>query len=225
MKTKNAAALLCAWTVALNTWAAPQAPASTQAQVDAAVLAYESGRLGQAQQAFVALARQQVPAAQYNLAVMHLRKELPGASPREAERLLTQAARAGFLTAQFMLAQALETGQFGRKNLAKAHQWYELAAVGGSVPAQVAMGTAYYLGRGKNKDLPKAAQWFREGAKGGDVGAMYLLAAMYEHGDGIDADLRLARYWYGVAATQGDEAAPAKVKELDAKAAQAKPGT
>ena len=80
----------------------------------------------------------------------------------------------------------------------------------------VAMGTAHYLGRGLAKDPARAAHWFREGAKGGDIGAMYLLASMYEQGDGVDRDLRLARYWYGIAAQNGDEAAPGKVKQLDA---------
>ena len=62
-----------------------------------------------------------------------------------------------------------------------------------------------------------AARWYREAAKGGDVGAQYLIGSMYEAGDGVPQDLRLARYWYDVAARNGDEAAPSKVKELDAK--------
>ena len=40
---------------------------------------------------------------------------------------------------------------------------------------------------------------------------------MYETGDGVERDLREARYWYGVAARNGDDAAPSKVKELDAR--------
>ena len=188
-----------------------------QAELDAAVIAYESGRHAQAQKAFEALSRRGVPAADYNLAVMHLRRELPHASAARAEALLTRAARGGFVTAQLMLAKALENSDFGRRDLTLAHQWYEVAAESGSVEAQVAMGTAYYLGRGRSQDPLRAAQWFREAAKGGDVGAMYLLASMYEQGDGLDRDLRLARYWYELAARGGDEAAPGKLKELDAR--------
>jgi uncharacterized protein len=87
------------------------------------------------------------------------------------------------------------------------------------VQAQVAMGTAFYLGRGRPRDAEAAARWYREAAKGGDVGAQYLLASMYESGEGLPRDLRLARYWYGVAAQNGDEAAPGKLKEVDAKLA------
>ena len=48
---------------------------------------------------------------------------------------------------------------------------------------------------------------------------MYLYASMLESGDGIPRDLNEARYWYGAAARNGDEAAPSKLKELDAKLA------
>jgi TPR repeat protein len=51
------------------------------------------------------------------------------------------------------------------------------------------------------------------------VAAQYILASLYEKGDGVATDLRLARYWYEVAARQGDEAAPSKVRELDARMA------
>ena len=40
---------------------------------------------------------------------------------------------------------------------------------------------------------------------------------MFEHGEGVAQDLRLARYWYDVAAKNGDDAAPGKVRELDAR--------
>jgi TPR repeat protein len=48
---------------------------------------------------------------------------------------------------------------------------------------------------------------------------MYLVAAMYETGDGVLRDLRLARFWYAAAARAGDEAAPGKVREIDARLA------
>ena len=196
-----------------------------QSQLDAAVIDYESGRLDAARQAFEALSRRGLPAADYNLAVMHLKAEMPQPSLQRAEHLLTRSARGGFVTAQLMLGRALENGDFGRRDLQLAHQWYEVAAESGSVEAQVAMGTAHYLGRGRAKDPARAAHWFREGAKGGDVGAMYLLASMHEQGDGVERNLRLARYWYDIAARYGDEAAPAKVKELDARLASPAPTT
>ena len=209
---------------ALPTTAAATPPTPLQqAALDAAVIDYEAGHHAQAAEAFEALSQRGLAAADYNLAVMHLRAELPQPSLPRAEQLLTRAARAGFVTAQLMLGRALENGELGRRDLNLAHQWYEVAAEGGHVEAQVAMGTAFYLGRGRVKDSERAAHWFREAAKGGEVGAMYLLASMYEQGDGVALNLRLARHWYGLAARAGDEAAPSKVKELDTKLATAPP--
>lgn len=208
-----AALVLCCGT---STAAVVASSPALQAELDRAVQTYEAGKLGPARDAFLSLARRHVHAAEYNLAVMHLRGELPKHSRQEARRLLERAASSGFVTAQLMLAQGLENGDLGRRDLATAHRWYAAAAKGGSVDAQVAMGTAHYLGRGAPKDPERAAHWFREAAKGGDVGAMYLLASMYEQGDGVERDLRLARYWYDSAARAGDPAAPGKLQQIDA---------
>jgi TPR repeat protein len=199
--------------------AAPALSSASQSALDIAVLDYESGRLDAARSGFDKLARRGVPAAQYNLGVMHLRGEMPHPDRAEAARLLKRAAEGGFVTAQFMLGQAYETGQLGKPDLVQAQRWYELAAGNGSVDAQVEVATAYYLGRGKPKNTAEAARWYREAAKGGDVGAQYLLASLYEQGDGVERDLRLARYWYDIAAKNGDEAAPSKLIEIDAKMA------
>jgi TPR repeat protein len=196
--------------------AQPALKPTVQAELDRAVQAYVAGRLASARAAFASLARRQVPAAEYNLAVMHLRGEMPAPSRAAARRLLEHAAGAGFVTAQLMLAQGLESGDLGPRDLATAHRWYAAAAERGNVEAQLAMGTAHYLGRGAPKDPARAVHWFREAAKGGDVGAMYLLASMYEQGDGVERDLRLARYWYDMAARAGDPAAPGKLQQIDA---------
>lgn len=196
--------------------AAAPLPEALQAQLDRAVLDYESGRHAAARQVFERLAQRRVPAAEYNLALMHLQRDVPRPDRAQARRLLERAAAGGFVTAQLLLAQQLESAGFGgRRDLVAANRWYEQAARAGSVEGQVAMGTAHFLGRGAPKDMALAAQWYREAAKGGDIGAMYILASLYEHGDGVEQDLRLARYWYEAAARGGDEAAPGKLKELE----------
>jgi len=207
------------WLAANGSAAAPALAPAVRAELDAALQAYAAGQLAPARSAFESLAQRQVPAAQYNLAVMHLRGEVPRSDLVLAGELLTRAAHGGLVTAQLALAQALENADLGHRDLALAHRWYQVAAVNGSVDAQLAVGTAHFLGRGLAKDPALAVHWFREAAKGGDIGAMYLLASMYEQGDGVDRDLRLARYWYDQAARNGDEAAPAKVQELDARLA------
>jgi len=119
------------------------------------------------------------------------------------------------------LADLLEQGRAGLKiDLEQSVRWQRRAAEAGSVDGQVALATAHYLGRGAPKDAALAARWFRIAAQAGDVGAMYLVASMLEQGDGVERDLAEARYWYAAAARNGDEAAPSKVKELDAKLAK-----
>lgn len=206
----------------LAAFAAPAAPPLSerdQSALDRAVLDYESGRAAEALIVFEALAGRGVPAAQFNLGLMHLNGEVPRPDLAQARRWLTAAGEGGFVTAQLLLGQAWENGRFGRRDLPLSTRWYELAATAGSVDAQVAMGTAFFLGRGARQDMAEAARWYREAAKGGDIGAQYLLASMYEHGDGVERDLRLARYWYQAAADAGDEAAPSKLKEIDARLA------
>lgn len=204
--------------VALLTAATLAMAAPSAREIEAAVASYERGDLSRARSAFTRLSRSGVAVGDYNLAVMHLRGELPGGNAGDALRLMTRAAEAGFVTAIFGLAQLHELGQAGlRVDLVEAHRWYLRAAQAGSVDAQVATATAFYLGRGAAKDAVQSARWFRIAAQGGDVGAQYLIASMFESGDGVERDLKEARYWYGVAARNGDDAAPSKVKELDAK--------
>ena len=192
--------------------------AQAQTPLDSAVALYQRGDLAGARAAFTRLSAQGVPAADFNLAVMHLRRELSPASDHEALRLMRRAAESGFVTAMVALAELHEQGGAGLPvDLTHAVQWQRRAAQSGSVDAQVALATAHYLGRGAPKDLAAAARWYRIAAQGGDVGAMYLIASMFEAGDGVERDLAEARYWYAAAARNGDEAAPGKVKELDAK--------
>ncbi len=196
-------------------------PVKAAESLPAAVAAYQRGDLARARTAFTQLAAQGVAAADYNLAVMHLRRELPRASDRDALRHMTRAAEAGFVTAMVGLAELHEQGQAGLSvDLARAVQWQRRAAEAGSVDAQVALATAHYLGRGAPKDATLAARWYRVAAQGGDVGAMYLYAAMLESGDGIERDLAEARYWYAAAARNGEPGAELKAKEIDAKLAK-----
>jgi TPR repeat protein len=211
--------------LAAAVWAGPavadeMTPAERHEALAQAVAVYQRGDLVSAEWRFKALGQAGEPAAWHNLAVMHLRGELPDANPATARELLSQAAAHGFVTAQLALGELYESGRLGTPDLPQALAWYERAAEAGSVDAQVAAATAYFMGRGTPADTGRAASWYRRAATSGDVGAQYILASLYEKGDGVAADLRLARYWYAAAARQGDEAAPAKLKEIDARIAE-----
>jgi TPR repeat protein len=200
------------WLLVASALAQPTAP--QQAALNAAVRDYEAGRLAPARAALSRLARLGLPAAQYNLAVMHLRGEVPRPDARQAQPCCAWRPRAASSPRSSCWRKAWKRAASARVIWSQAHDWYQRAAQAGSVPAQVAMGTAYFLGRGRGQDSTRAAQWYREAAQGGDEGAMYLIASMYEQGDGLPRDLRLARHWYGQAAALGDVAAKAKWQAL-----------
>jgi TPR repeat protein len=223
---RSAPFFLQAVLLAMLSVAQAASPADTKRPpaMEQALALYARGELAAAQQAFERLSALGVPAGDYNLAVMNLRSELPGANMADAVRLMTRAADRGFVTAMVGLAQLHERGQIdGRRDLVAAHQWHLKAAEAGSTDAQVEAATGFFLGRGAPKDMSAAAHWYREAAKRGDVGAQYLIASMYEQGLGVPRDLRLARYWYALCAQAGDVAAPGKVREMDAKLAAGGP--
>lgn len=183
-----------------------------------ALTAYDEGDLKTAARGFTASAAKGEPLGQFNLAMMHLRKELPGASDPQAWQLLQRAAGRQLAAAENALGEMIEQGRRGKPDPKAACGWFERAAEHGNADGALATATCYYLGRGRPQDMAKAHRWYLEAAKDGDVGAQYLVASMFETGLGVEADERLARYWYDAAARNGDDAARAKVKALQAEA-------
>ncbi|WP_343624239.1 tetratricopeptide repeat protein [Roseateles puraquae] len=202
MKTPLLSALLLAATLA---HANPLAEALT---------AYDEGDLKAAARGFTASASQGNALGQFNLAMMHLRKELPGASDSQAWRLLQRAAGQQLALAENALGEMIEQGRRGKPEPKAACGWFERAAEHGNADGALATATCYYLGRGRKQDMAQAHRWYLEAAKAGDVGAQYIVASMFENGLGVQSDERLSRYWYDVAARNGDVAAQAKVKAL-----------
>lgn len=202
MKTPLLSALLLAATLA---HANPLAEALT---------AYDEGDLKAAARGFTASASQGNALGQFNLAMMHLRKELPSASDSQAWRLLQRAAGQQLALAENALGEMIEQGRRGKPEPKAACGWFERAAEHGNADGALATATCYYLGRGRKQDMAQAHRWYLEAAKAGDVGAQYIVASMFENGLGVQSDERLSRYWYDVAARNGDVAAQAKVKAL-----------
>lgn len=204
MKTPLIAALLLA------------ASAAHAVSLVQALSAYDKGQLKTAARGFAEAARRGDVLGQFNLAMMHLRRELPSASDATAWQLLQQAAAKQYALAENALGEMIEHGRHVKSEPRAACDWFERAAEHGNGDGALATATCYYLGRGRAQDMAQAHRWYLEAAKAGDVGAQYLVASMFETGLGVEADARLARYWYDAAARNGDVAAKAKVKALDA---------
>lgn len=190
--------------------------ARADSRLDAALAAYQRGDFAGARTAFERLARDGVAAADYNLAVMHLRGERLDANPREALRLMVRAADAGFVTAMVGLGELYERGEAPlARDLPQSVLWFRRAAEAGSVEGQLAVATAHYLGRGAALDKTQAARWYRLAAQQGDGGAMYLFASMCETGEGVARDLAEARYWFAAAARNGEVGAAEKARAIE----------
>ena len=203
MKTPLITALLLAATV------------SQGATLSQALTAYDDGDMKAAARGFTASAGRGEALGQFNLAMMHLRKEVPGASDAQAWRWLQRAAAQQLALAENALGEMIEQGRRGKPDPKAACGWFERAAEHGNGDGALATATCYYLGRGRAQDMALAHHWYLEAAKSGDVGAQYLVASMFEAGLGVEADVRLARYWYEAAARNGDVAARAKLKALE----------
>lgn len=179
-----------------------------------ALAAYDAGDLRAAARGFMASAARGEALGQFNLAMLHLRKELPRASDGEAWRLLQRAAAQHLPLAENALGEMIEQGRRGQPDARAACGWFERAAAHGNADGALATATCYYLGRGRTQDMGLAHRWYLEAAKAGDVGAQYIVASMFETGLGVEPDDRLARYWYDAAARNGDDAAKAKLKAM-----------
>jgi TPR repeat protein len=192
------------------------APVAHAATLSDALTAYDAGDLKAAAGGFAESARRGEALGQFNLAMMNLRRELPGASDAKAWQLLERAAAQHLALAENALGEMIEQGRHRKPDPQAACGWFERAAEHGNADGALAIATCYYLGRGRTQDMAQAHRWYLQAANAGDVGAQYLVASMFETGLGVEADDRLARYWYGVAARNGDDAAKAKVKAMAA---------
>jgi uncharacterized protein len=183
--------------------------------------AYLRGDFADAEKDFRAAAKDNIRAAQYNLAVMILRGETkrePSAKDyEEAIAWMRKSAELKFTESQYALGKLYEQGELLPRNLMTALKWYSLAAEQGHIDAQLELVAGYMLGRGTPANPEKAALWATKAADAGDAGAQYLIASFYEKGEGVPQDLQKAMDWYVQAARNGDDAAPMKAKELAAR--------
>lgn len=195
-------------------------PSDVDAMTSAAVDAYAEGDKAQAARGFRVASDAGHPVAQFNLAMMQVRKETAERNKGEALQWLTRAAQQEFAPAQYALALLYDYGDRVERSPAKANEWFERAARQGHTDAQLALANNYYLGRGTRQDSPKALFWFEKAAEGGDLAAQSILASMYETGDGTPIDLERAREWYVQAARAGEPGAAEKARAITDKLRQ-----
>lgn len=116
-----------------------------------------------------------------------------------------QAALAGNVYAQRMLAQLYATGRGVPQDSRLAADWSEKAARRGDIVAARELGRMLAAGEGRAKDPRAAAEWLTRAAEAGDAEAQFMLAKMHLAGEGVARDRVKAGDWLARAAAQGYE--------------------
>ena len=143
-----------------------------------------------------AMTEGQIPGKNVNDALVWYRKSAAGNCPQaifklgvfyhdgvgvrqnkqQAARLFFQAARLGYVRAQYNLACLFDNGTVnGKQDKEAAFYWFQQAARGGDVTAQRRVGECYLNGTGVDQSLSKAEQWLVTAAGNGDTAARELL--------------------------------------------------
>lgn len=144
-----------------------------------------------AERKLMAWARQDMPVAQRELALLY--KTRP-AQRAEAVKLFERAARGGDVEAAFQLGELLRLGVAGvAAQPAAAAPWYALAAQQRHARAALVLGQLYKNGDGVARDDRLAARWLAAASEGGNAHAMFLLSYFYGEGRGVARDPAKAR--------------------------------
>jgi TPR repeat protein len=111
-----------------------------------------------------------------------------------------RAARAGNLSAAFLLGVMYEAGSGVDRNLAEARKWFETAAATGDRAALFNLGAVAL----RQHDAGAAAAAFRAAAEKGLAGAQVAYGQSLETGEGTERNESEALKWYRLAAEGGD---------------------
>jgi TPR repeat protein len=143
------------------------------------------------------------------------------AEPPRAERglaLCQEAAAAGDVDAQMVVANAYFSGTAGKRDLTAARMWFEMAAKKGNLDAARRLGEMYARGDGGPKDTKKALELWTASEKAGDPLVAILVAdqlfsdltggrkpgpGTYAFRGGVPmADVEVVEEWYRQAQTR-----------------------
>jgi uncharacterized protein len=123
----------------------------------------------------------------------------------EAAKWYRQAALAGNLEAQFLLAKLIAKGAPGLPASAEdGIKLLQSAAEKGHAPAQNELGLRYQKGTGVVANLAESAKWYEKASQQNFVAAHVNLGLLLVKGDGMPQDLKKASELFQKAADAGD---------------------
>ncbi|MDZ7823105.1 MAG: tetratricopeptide repeat protein [Ahrensia sp.] len=165
---------------------------------------------------YEAAARQGVPEAQFQYALMLLKRDPDNSTVKsQAIQLMRQAADAGNAEAQFNYAQLLLAAQPGSNGQIAAFTYFEKSANQNVADAQYAIAQYYALGSGNVvADLKSARKWLEKAAQRNFETAQLELGNMMLSGVGGARDLNGGFSWINRAAASGNIAAQAALAKL-----------
>lgn len=156
-----------------------------------------------ARRLFFSAAEKNLPAAQYNLALLYFRDGNQAAG----SKWLKKAADNQYPPAQYCLAERLENGSGADKNPEAAQALYLNAAAAGHAPAQ------YKMALLAGKDQATGAMWLKKAVERSYVPAMRRMAAACLAG--VDDGTVKAMVLYELARKAGDQSALERLAALD----------
>lgn len=123
----------------------------------------------------------------------------------------------GYSKAQATLGWIYHTGKGARKNLRKAHYWYERAAQQAHEIALNNLGVFYEQGLGVGRNFQLAAKYYQSSANLGYKYAQYNLGMLYLKGRGVQKNKNKAIYWLEISSYQGVEEAKEELEAMGRK--------
>lgn len=130
-------------------------------------------------------------------------QQLLHSDPAAAATQLRQAALAGDVNAQFLVAQMHAEGRLLQHDPGTGFHWFMVAANAGHALAMNMVGRCFELGQGTPVDLPLAGVWYRKAAEHGLDWGMYNQANLLATGRGMAANPKRALQLYLQAAELG----------------------
>jgi TPR repeat protein len=160
-------------------------------------------------------ADQNVPEAQFRLAMILLDGGDEFGDPERSFSLMEQAANSGHRMAQFNFAQMLTSRDPSTRGLTRAVEYYRKAAEAGLADAQYAMAQVYRFGSGGERiDAAQSRKWLELAAAQNFDTAQIELGTLLVEGEGGTPDPKAGFSWLMRAASAGNPAAQNRVAKL-----------
>lgn len=132
----------------------------------------------------------------FNYANLLYRSAMVPADYEEAFRYAEDASKAGWLEADFLLAQMYRDGTGVERDIVKAEELLISAGERGHARAMTVLADMYMNGKYLARDQEKAFAWFMRSARSGNLKSQYQVAMMLHEGIGTKADPEEAKEWY-----------------------------